>query len=92
MKKNITYKKSQQHPEFPSGLPSKYYLGQMLLKERKRKKKQTKKQTNKQTKNKKTKKQTKKEFVVVVVFFLVYIWKPSGTTEGDTNDCPLLSN
>jgi hypothetical protein len=59
MKKNITYKKSQQHPEFPSGLPSKYYLGQMLLKERKRKKKQTNKQTNKQTKNKETNKQTK---------------------------------
>ena len=24
-------KGSQQHPEFPSGLPSKYYLGPMLL-------------------------------------------------------------
>jgi hypothetical protein len=23
--------KSQRHPEFPSGLPSKYYLGPMLL-------------------------------------------------------------
>ena len=91
MKKNKTYKKSQQHPEFPSGLPSKYYLGQMLLKERKRKKKQTNKQTNKQRIKKQTNKQ-KKDFVVVVVFFLIYIWKLSGTTEGDTNDCPLLSN
>jgi hypothetical protein len=96
MKKNITYKKANsnwnsQAVSHPSTIMAKC----CLRKEKEKRNKQTNKQTNRQTNKQRIKKQRnkqKKELVVVVVFFLVYIWKPSGTTEGDTNDCPLLSN